>query len=290
MRHMDLRPLMITTEVDLEKMMTNSFPCTIKSRQISSRCKLLLNDIPIHYGGDIPESGMEALYQSLTGLGYDQNGDGIYDSKTDIRPFVSKAEDAFGGTVDGSYTSGIAGSGTLGGFGFREGALHVIIYATDAPMRDKDGDFGVPDAANHTAGSTDVVHACDDLGARLIAVSTQSNVPLPQMNDLAARTGSLYDKDGDGHNEEPLVFSWNYSYSAFRSTIVDAVEGLLINVAFDTVSAQVKGNNYGFNVTVEPPMYENVLVGTDGTELEFNAVIHGEVDALPQDQVFPDDA
>ena len=33
-----------------------------------------LNDIPIHYGGDIPESGMEALYQSLTGLGYDQNG------------------------------------------------------------------------------------------------------------------------------------------------------------------------------------------------------------------------
>ena len=34
-------------------------------------------------------------------------------------------------------------------------------------------------------------------------------------------------------------------------------------------------------------MYEDVLVGTDGAELEFNVVIHGEVDALPQEQVFP---
>ena len=111
---------------------------------------------------------MEALYQALTGLGYDQNGDGIYDPNTDILPFIAKSEDAFGGTVDGVYDSGVAGNGTLGGFGFREGALPVIVYATDAPMRDRDIGHPVPPSANHTAGSTDVVHASDDLGARLI--------------------------------------------------------------------------------------------------------------------------
>ena len=36
---------------------------------------------------------MEALYQSLTGAGYDQNCDGVYDSTTDILPFLSSASD-----------------------------------------------------------------------------------------------------------------------------------------------------------------------------------------------------
>ena len=247
-----------------------------------------LNSITMHDGKDTTESGMEALYQALTGLGYDQNGDGIYDPNTDILPFIAKSEDAFGGTVDGAYDSGVAGSGTLGGFGFREGSLPVIVYATDAPMRDRDLGDPVPHySPNHTAGSTDVVHASDDLGARLIGVATQSLVPVSQMNDLASRTGSVYDQNGDGSNNTPLVFNWSYSSEAFRNTIVESVEGLLASVTFDTVSAQVKGNDYGFNVVIEPPMYENVLVGTDGAELEFNVVIHGEVDALPQEQVFP---
>ena len=246
-----------------------------------------LNSITIHSGHDPTESGMEALYQALTGLGYDQNGDGIYDPNTDILPFIAKSEDAFGGTVDGAYDSGVAGSGTLGGFGFREGALPVIVYATDATMRDRDADHPVPPSANHTAGNTDVVHASDDLGARLIGVATQSSMPRIQMKDLAVRTGSVYDQNGDGNNNTPLVFNWSYSSEAFRNTIVGAVEGLLASVTFDTVSAQVKGNDYGFNVVIDPPMYEDVLVGTDGAELEFNVVIHGEVDALPQEQVFP---
>jgi hypothetical protein len=241
----------------------------------------------MHNGADGTESGMEALYQALTGLGYDQIGDGIYDPNTDILPFIAKSEDAFGGTVDGAYDSGMSGSGTLGGFGFREGALPVIIYATDAPMRDRDAGYTVPPSANHTAGNTDVVHASDDLGARLIGVATQSSKPETQMNDLAVRTGSVYDQNGDGNNNTPLVFHWSYSSEAFRNTIVEAVEGMLASVTFDTVSAQVKGNDYGFNVVIDSPMYENVLVGTDGAELEFNVVIHGEVDALPQEQVFP---
>jgi hypothetical protein len=246
-----------------------------------------LNSITMHNGADGTESGMEALYQALTGLGYDQIGDGIYDPNTDILPFIAKSEDAFGGTVDGAYDSGMSGSGTLGGFGFREGALPVIIYATDAPMRDRDAGYTVPPSANHTAGNTDVVHASDDLGARLIGVATQSSKPETQMNDLAVRTGSVYDQNGDGNNNTPLVFHWSYSSEAFRNTIVEAVEGMLASVTFDTVSAQVKGNDYGFNVVIDSPMYENVLVGTDGAELEFNVVIHGEVDALPQEQVFP---
>ncbi|MEC7987989.1 MAG: hypothetical protein VX278_22670, partial [Myxococcota bacterium] len=65
---------------------------------------------------------------------------------------------------------------------------------------------------------------------------------MSQMNDLALRTGSLYDADGEGINNDPLVFHWTGSSEAFRNTIVDAVEGLLGSVQFETVSAEIKGN------------------------------------------------
>ena len=91
--------------------------------------QIRLNGISIHHGGDETESGMEALYQALTGLGYDQNGDGIYDPNTDIFPFISKSEDAFGGTVDGGDAPPDAGRrgdprGDLHG-GYRHGGFQA---------------------------------------------------------------------------------------------------------------------------------------------------------------------
>ena len=251
-----------------------------------ARIQASLNNVSIHDGQDAEESSIEALYQGLTGLGYDQNSDGVYSSTTDILPFQSQAADSFDGNVEGSNDPTTPGTGTIGGFGFREGALPVIIYATDTAMRDPDQGYMSPPTANHTAGSTDVVHACDDIGARLIGVATQYNYPVPQMNDLAQRTGSLYDSNGDGINDTPLVFQWNHSSEAFRNTIVEAVENLLGSVRFDTVSAQVAGNTYGFDVVVDPPLYTNVAVG-NGIELDFQVLIMGEVAALPHDQSFP---
>ena len=79
-----------------------------------------LSGVPIHFGGDGPESGMEALYQGASGGGYDQNCNGIYDSATDVKPFLSSADDAFVGAGGQSYNSTDSGGGFIGGFGFRD--------------------------------------------------------------------------------------------------------------------------------------------------------------------------
>ena len=97
-------------------------------------------------GADGPESSMEALYQAASGMGYDQNCNGTYDSTSDVLPFIDSAGDAFGGGEGQSYDSSLAGSGTRGGFGFRDYSLPIIIYATDNYMRDR------TQATRHTTG------------------------------------------------------------------------------------------------------------------------------------------
>jgi hypothetical protein len=67
--------------------------------------------IKLEYGGDDPESQLEALYQAATGKGY-----GIYiKSKTDCP------------------------EGTHGGVCFRDGSFAVVMLFTDAPMRNVPG-------------------------------------------------------------------------------------------------------------------------------------------------------
>ena len=83
------------------------------------------------YGGDGPESNVEGLYQAATGLGFDGNGDGsTLDSglagavATQVTPGSSGDVPAFASNVAPT-------SGTLGGVGFRPGALHLVIQAGD---------------------------------------------------------------------------------------------------------------------------------------------------------------
>ncbi|MCY2953312.1 MAG: hypothetical protein NTU53_15230, partial [Planctomycetota bacterium] len=74
-------------------------------------------------GNDIPESIMEALYQVATGAGFDGDGDGsATGSAGDILPFRAFAPSA----------SQAKSAGTIGGAGFRPGALHIILLATDS--------------------------------------------------------------------------------------------------------------------------------------------------------------
>ena len=54
-----------------------------------------LSSLSLHGGSDGPESGMEALYQTLTGRGFDQNCNGSYDGSTDVRPFIADSTDPF---------------------------------------------------------------------------------------------------------------------------------------------------------------------------------------------------
>ena len=73
----------------------------ILKQQVTSdvgRVQSALSSISLHGGVDWPESSVEAIYQTLTGAGYDQNCNGRFDSGTDVRPFRSSPTDLFGGT------------------------------------------------------------------------------------------------------------------------------------------------------------------------------------------------
>jgi len=88
------------------------------------------------YGGDEPETVIEALYQAATGAGFDGNDDGdTTDSgaagsvATQTTPGDSGDVPAFASfTADGDV---VDPSGNLGGVGFRAGATKLILLATD---------------------------------------------------------------------------------------------------------------------------------------------------------------
>ena len=256
--------------------------------QTESSVQAVLNNIQIHSGADNTESGMEALYQGLLGMGYDQNADGLYDTTTDVLPFIASDSDPFAGLAGESFDASVTDGGSLGGYGFREGTLPVVIYATDATMRDPSAGHSSPNGAPLDAGFDDVVDAVSVMGARLIGVATQSSSPLSQMQSLATATGSLYEADGDGLIDDALVFSWSATASSedFRNTIVTAIQEMIGSVTFSEITVEVVGDDYGFVVSTNPESYTNVTVGSDGLDLDFDVTVEGVVPATSEDQIF----
>ncbi|MBK7757707.1 MAG: hypothetical protein IPI35_15160 [Deltaproteobacteria bacterium] len=245
-----------------------------------------LKSLPLHYGGDTPESGMEALYQGLSGMGFDQDCDNVYDSSTDVRPFIASASDAFGGAGGSSFSSSSAGGGSIGGFGFRDYALPILVYATDAALRDPDTGYGVPPACSLAAGSSEVVASALDTGAYLIGITVNGTSAQAQMNDLATKTGSYADTDGDGMADDRLVFNWSTgSASALRKTIVDAIGDLVSSVQFSSVSLQIEGDEWGFVTDVSPSSYA-LSSSASGQEVTFSLSFRGTMPATTEDQLF----
>ena len=116
-------------------------------------------------GADGTEAGMEALYQAVSGAGYDQDCDGVYDPLHDVPPLLASEVDPFRGTQRGAKID----LGTRGGFGFREFAIPFVVLIQDNKMRDpssRDPDAnrspgGCPGDATHA----DVVAAAAELDA-----------------------------------------------------------------------------------------------------------------------------
>ncbi len=242
----------------------------------------------VHDGADFPESSMEALYQTLTGAGYDHDGDNVLDTSssasltnTDVPPFIASGSDAFGGAASGVYSSGVPGTGTIGGAGFRDGSIPIVVYTTDNLMRDADqpATFGLPPAAGNPAGLGDVVAAASATGAKLIAIGTDST-PQPQMTGLANQTGSLADIDGDVNTLEPLVFVG--TDSAVVSYVIDGVTALTNSGQFD-LTLVVDDQGLGFVTDIQPASYTDVTVNTTVT---FSITLYPNVALIPQDQVF----
>lgn len=259
-------------------------PFRLEQQQTSDTAlvQAVLATIGINGGGDGPESSMEALAQALTGTGYDQDCDGTLDTVTDVPPFVPGAGDAFGGTAAGLFDGSIVGTGSLGGMGFRDDTLPIVIYATDNELRDPENGYGSPGGCPQDAGQSDVVNAVAGLDARLIAVGVNlsaGETAWEQMVELANLTGSSGDMDGDGVSE-PAVVEWSGTSADFRKIIVDAITGLASTGEFATISLEEISDPDDVVLSISPTSYVDVK---SGDALTFTLEVVGDVLDAPTD-------
>ncbi len=243
----------------------------------------------ISTGADDPAAGMEALYQGATGAGWDLNCDGMYDEDTDILPFRAQPSDPFNGAAGQWYDASDDSTGDIGGYGFREYALPIIVYATDNYLRDPDSDDdiynGAPGGCPIDAGYGDALSAIQDIGAFLIAVSCESIIGVPQMETLAEATDSYADTDGDGNADDKLVFTWFGSDAEFRETVTTAIDDLVSAIRFNSIALEIEGDEWGFVTSISPESYtiDGELVGET---VNFTLTFRGVVAATTEDQLF----
>jgi hypothetical protein len=243
-----------------------------------------------HSGGDGPESGTEALYQSASGAGYDLDCDGTYDSTLDVYPFLADPGDPFGGTGGEWNDSSTVGGGTVGGFGFREYSLPVVVLASDNYLRDPESSNSyynsTPGGCPIDAGMSDAISAFLNIGAYFVGVSVNGTTGYPQMITFSDATGSLADLDGDGVANEEVVETWSGSNAAFRTTVVNAITQLVAGVRFSRVDISVDGDAYGFVTAIDPSYYEGLGAEDSGTILSFTLTFRGTVAATTEDQLY----
>ncbi|MFT4623892.1 MAG: hypothetical protein ACI8PZ_002548 [Myxococcota bacterium] len=236
-----------------------------------------LGNVPLNGGADLLESAFEALFQVMTGLGYDQDCDGQVDPMDDVSPFRAGLGDAFAGQWP--VLEHPTAAGPLGGMGHRERTPVVVALIGTGPIRDPSaGDEG-PGGCLQDAGFDSVVDAFTARGARLLTVDTGS-APFSgadQRRALAAATGSFADLDGDGDEELAVVFA---SRADMPPAVVDGVAALLAAWRADRVA--VVSDDPA--VTVEPSVFEGV---ESGDLLDLVLVVDGTLVDAPTERSHP---
>lgn len=266
-------------------------PITTDLRRVASAVAAL---DPLGNGGDVPESGAEAIYQIATGDGYRAGGRTIIASSAD------------------------SGDGNVGGVGFREGALRVVVHVTDASTHEPE-DYGRRFPG--TRSTTEAAAALRGIGGRVVGIAS-SGVARGHLEQLALETGAVSAPVSDecltgiGGSPRtpvdgvcPLVFSVASDGTGLSETIVDAIVELVNGVAYDEAYGQTDDDGLAFvraieAVGAEPPegvpaptradrrpagdgLDDTFLGARTGTRLVFEAVLANRT--LPPadyDQVF----
>ena len=217
-----------------------------------------LNSLYAGGGYDWPESTVEALYQAATGAGYDQNCNGSYDPGTDVLPFIASPTDPFGGTAGQRYNPSVQGTGNLGGNGFRQGAVPILVYATDATVRNAFPPYG--QGPNYCTGNdataAHLLAAMSNINGKAIGVAARTTDAMGAMTEMATWTESWLDLDGDGNPDanEYMVYSSN-SYNIVDQ-VVQGIEEFTANVTYDlTIEMEAPP---GTTVTASPAAYYDV--------------------------------
>ena len=260
-------------------------------------------DDPLGCGQDLPESGVEALYQIAS-------GDGVTFTGGSVPTFV---EDPL-----------TPGGGSIGGVGFRDDAFPIVVHITD--------NVSHPRSDYVTAGITeahsraDVIDAFEDVSVRFVGIATNPAVARAELVDLATDTGAVIPPNAmdlcetgvaggtllpemadDGTLFCPLVFNARTNGSGLSSTLVDAIGDLVTSIQLDSVSLRVLGDPNGFvQATIPraatPPagapaptvadrdgdsIFDSFVDISPGTVVSFTVLAFNDaVPRVPEDQVF----
>jgi len=184
-------------------------------------------DLPLGCGSDTPEAGFPALWHAADGgaLAWPGGAVPMYDATVGYDPAL--------------------GNGLIGGGGFRAGSLPIIVHATDA-VSHTPADYA---ASSITAPSeAEVVAAFAAIGAKFIGIDA-GGAPRAELETVARDTGSTVPTTAfsgpcaagmcctgvggggiaaDAGGVCPLVFSTDGSGSGLGTTIVDAIEALVL--------------------------------------------------------------
>ncbi|WP_437484926.1 VWA domain-containing protein [Sorangium sp. So ce1014] len=210
-----------------------------------------VNSLSAAGGGDIPESGWEALYQIATGVGTNAGGSSV----PAFNPMTAPPS-----AIPAGESVGI-----LGGVGFRAGSLPIVVMISDAPSHN--GRMVEYNYSTHSSPDyTQALNAVTGLGGRLIGMVTTSDESeaTAEFTAGALATGSVVPPtawgpegnrpagcavdqcctgaDGRGvaaaHGKCPLVFQVASSGAGLSLAVVQAIKVLTTYITLDISAAE----------------------------------------------------
>ena len=198
----------------------------------------------IHNGLDHTESTIEAIYQAASGVGYDQDCNGVFDEESDVLPMKPHRLDAFAGQEAGRLDSDTE---RRGGMGFREDVLPIIVFATDDIARNPAMGDQTPGGCSADATLPAMRRALSNIGAGLVGIAVESEPGDEIFTDLMGVVGS-----------RGVLVPWSPDEGGFQDVVVGAVEEMIASQILAEVHLEVAEDEYGLVERITPDQYLNV--------------------------------
>jgi hypothetical protein len=202
---------------------------TMNSSTAISSLQTVAQSLAAAGGADGPESSWEALHQVATGAGTYEGGAAVppWNAATAYPAAIPSGEEA----------------GTLPGAGFRDGALRVIVWCTDAPGHNSSS-FASYDYSGITSPSSlDVVGELSDGPFKVIGIRIGSDAEAKEDQFFAVNATYSRVPEGvvgglakDANGDCPLQLDVPYDGAGFANAVVAAYSGLVGHAKFERMS------------------------------------------------------